>query len=94
MAVIECGEFKTVDEVVLGHARDLSLFGARTLEGFNAVIDARKRKLIAAAPCPPPELTGIRADPVGDVIDADLATDCDASENSTLTWGHPPVPFV
>ena len=51
-AVIECGEFKTVDEVVLGQAGDLSLLGARTLEGFNAIVDARKRKLIPAGPMP------------------------------------------
>ena len=44
-AVIECGEFKTVDEVVFAQPGDLSLLGARTLEGFNAVVDARKRKL-------------------------------------------------
>jgi predicted aspartyl protease len=36
MAVIECGEFKTVDEVVSAQPGDLSLLGARTLEGFNA----------------------------------------------------------
>jgi len=51
-AVIECGEFKTVDEVVLGQTGDLSLLGARTLEGFNAVVDARKRKLVPAGPMP------------------------------------------
>ena len=51
-AVIECGESKTVDEVVLGQAGDLALLEARTLEGFNAVIDARKRKLIPAGPMP------------------------------------------
>jgi predicted aspartyl protease len=51
-AVIECGEFKTVDEVVFAHPGDLSLLGARTLEGFNAVVDARKRKLVAAGPIP------------------------------------------
>ena len=51
-AVIECGEFKTVDEVVFAQAGDLSLLGARTLEGFNAVVDARKRKLVAAGPIP------------------------------------------
>lgn len=51
-AVIECGEFKTVDEVVFAQPGDLSLLGARTLEGFNAVVDARKRKLIAAGPIP------------------------------------------
>jgi predicted aspartyl protease len=51
-ALIECGEFKTVDEVVLGQTGDLSLLGARTLEGFNAVVDARERKLIPAGPMP------------------------------------------
>jgi len=51
-AVFECGEFKTVDEVVFAQAGDLSLLGARTLEGFNAVVDARKRKLVAAGPIP------------------------------------------
>jgi predicted aspartyl protease len=51
-AVIECGECKMVDEVVLGRAGDLSLLGARTLEGFNAVIGARQRKLVPAGPMP------------------------------------------
>ena len=51
-AVIECGEFKTVDDVVLGQAGDLSLLGARTLEGFSAVVDARKPRLIPAGPMP------------------------------------------
>ena len=51
-AVIERGEFKTVDEVVLGQAGDLVSLGARTLEGFNAVVDPRKRKLIPAGPMP------------------------------------------
>jgi predicted aspartyl protease len=52
MAVIECGEFKTVDEVVFAEPGDLSLLGARTLEGFNAQVDARKKKLMAAGPIP------------------------------------------
>ena len=51
-ALIEYGEFKTVDEVVLGQTGDLSLLGARTLEGFNAVVDARKSKLIPGGPRP------------------------------------------
>lgn len=51
-AVIECGEFKTVDEVVFAQPGDLSLLGARTREGFNAVVNARKRKLVAAGPIP------------------------------------------
>ena len=52
MAIIECGEFKTVDEVVFAQPGDLSLLGARTLEGFNAVVDSRKRKLVPAGPIP------------------------------------------
>ena len=51
-AVIECGEFKTADEVVLGRTGDPPLLGARTPEGFNAVVNARKRKLVAAGPRP------------------------------------------
>lgn len=50
--VIECGEFKTVDEVVFAQPGDLTLLGARTLEGFNAVVDAKKRRLVAAGPIP------------------------------------------
>lgn len=52
IAVIECGEFKTVDEVVFARPGDLRLLGARTLEGFNAVVDARKKRLVAAGPLP------------------------------------------
>jgi len=51
-AVIEQGEFKTVDEVVFAQPGDLSLLGARTLEGFNALVDSRKRKLVPAGPIP------------------------------------------
>ncbi len=51
-AMIGCGEFQTVDEVVFAQPGDLSLLGARTLEGFNAIVDARKRKLVAAGPIP------------------------------------------
>ena len=52
IAVIECGEFKTVDEVVFAKRGDLRLLGARTLEGFNAVVNAREKKLVAAGPMP------------------------------------------
>ncbi len=51
-AVIQCGEFKTVDEIVFAQPGDLSLLGARTLEGFNALVDSRKRKLVPAGPIP------------------------------------------
>ncbi|MBI4478898.1 MAG: hypothetical protein HY651_02645 [Acidobacteria bacterium] len=52
IAVIECGEFKTVDEVVFAKPGDLRLLGARTIEGFNAVVDSRKKRLVAAGPLP------------------------------------------
>jgi predicted aspartyl protease len=52
IAVIECGEFKTVDEVVFSRPGDLRLLGARTLEGFNAIVDPRRKRLVAAGPLP------------------------------------------
>jgi hypothetical protein len=52
IAVIRCGEFKTVDEVVLGRPDDLALLGARTLEGFNASVGPRRKRLVAAGPIP------------------------------------------
>ncbi len=51
-AIIRCGEFETIDEVVFAQPSDLQLLGARTLEGFNAVIDARRKRLVAAGPMP------------------------------------------
>ena len=50
--IIRCGEFETVDEVVFGRDGDLKLLGSRTLEGFAAVVDARRKKLVAAGPMP------------------------------------------
>ena len=52
IALIRSGEFKTVDEVVFAKPGDLCLLGARTLEGFNALVDPRKRKLVAGGPIP------------------------------------------
>lgn len=52
VALIRCGDFKTVDEVVFAKSGDLRLLGARTLEGFNALIDARRKRLVAAGPVP------------------------------------------
>ena len=52
IAVIRSGEFKTVDEVVFGRTGDLALLGARTLEGFNASVDPRRKRLIAVGPIP------------------------------------------
>ena len=49
-AILRTGDFETVDEVVFGRRGDLSLLGARTLEGFGASVDARGRQLVAAGP--------------------------------------------
>ena len=51
-ALLRTSGFKTVDEVVFAQAGDLALLGSRTLEGFGAVIDARKKQLVAAGPYP------------------------------------------
>jgi predicted aspartyl protease len=48
--IIRVGDFFTVDEVVFAEPGDLSLLGARTLEGFNARVDPKQKKLVAAGP--------------------------------------------
>jgi predicted aspartyl protease len=45
-------EFKTVDEVVFAEEGDLSLLGARSLEGLNVRVDPEARQLVAAGPRP------------------------------------------
>jgi hypothetical protein len=52
IALLRAGEFKTVDEVVFALPGDLALLGARTLEGFNAIVDRRRKRLVAAGPMP------------------------------------------
>ena len=52
VALIQADEFKTVDEVVFAQPGDLKLLGARTLEGFNAVVDPKKKRLVVAGPMP------------------------------------------
>ena len=49
-AILRAAGFETVDEVVFGQPGDLSLLGARTLEGFGASVDARRKRLVAAGP--------------------------------------------
>lgn len=49
-AIIRADKFFTVDEVVFAESEDLLLLGARTLEGFNARVDPKQRKLVAAGP--------------------------------------------
>jgi predicted aspartyl protease len=49
-AILKVGRFETVDEVVFGQPGDLTLLGARTLEGFGAAVDSRRKRLVAAGP--------------------------------------------
>lgn len=51
-ALLRAEGFETVDEVVFAQDGDLELLGARTIEGFNAVVDAPARRLVAAGPIP------------------------------------------
>ena len=51
-AIIQTNGFETVDEVVFTQSGDLRLLGSRTLEGFGATIDARRKRLVAAGPQP------------------------------------------
>ena len=51
-AIVRAAGFETVDEVVFAQPGDLALLGARTLEGFGAVVDARRKRLVAAGPMP------------------------------------------
>ncbi|HZL37182.1 MAG TPA: aspartyl protease family protein [Tepidisphaeraceae bacterium] len=49
-AIVRCGPFFTVDEVVFGDEGDLAILGARSLEGFNAQVDSAGERLVAAGP--------------------------------------------
>lgn len=47
-AIVRVSEFETVDEVVFAEDHDLTLLGARTLEGFGADVDSRRKRLVAS----------------------------------------------
>ena len=49
-AIIRFDKYFTVDEVVFAEKGDLSLLGARTLEGLNLTVDPRKKRLVASGP--------------------------------------------
>ncbi len=51
-AIIKLERYFTIDEVVFAEEGDLQLLGARTLEGLNLTVDARRKKLVAAGPVP------------------------------------------
>ena len=49
-AILRCADFETIDEVVFAQRGDLQLLGARTIEGFNVVVDPRRKRLVASGP--------------------------------------------
>jgi len=51
-AIVQADGFETVDEVVFAQLGDMRLLGSRTLEGFGATIDSRRKRLVAAGPQP------------------------------------------
>lgn len=51
-ARLRASGFETLDDVVFAQPGDLCLLGARTLEGFGALVDPGKEKLVAAGPAP------------------------------------------
>ena len=51
-AIIHVQDCFTVDEVVFAKEGDLTLLGARTLEGLNLTVDPAKKKLVTAGPLP------------------------------------------
>jgi len=51
-AIIRLDRYFTIDEVVFAEPGDLTLLGARTLEGLNLTIDPGQRRLVAAGPLP------------------------------------------
>jgi predicted aspartyl protease len=51
-AIIRLDKFFTIDEVVFAEKGDLTLLGARTLEGLNLRVDPRQKKLVAGGPLP------------------------------------------
>lgn len=56
-AIVRVGDHFTIDEVVFAEKGDLTLLGARTLEGLNVVVDSARKKLFAAGPIPAASLS-------------------------------------
>ncbi|MFV1996069.1 MAG: hypothetical protein ACC661_11595 [Verrucomicrobiales bacterium] len=51
-AIIRVGKDFTTDEVVFAEPGDLTLLGARSLEGLNLMVDSARKRLVAAGPLP------------------------------------------
>ena len=64
-AIIRLDRYFTIDEVVFAEPGDLTLLGARTLEGLNLTIDPARRRLVTAGPLPAASPTGFPAPDFG-----------------------------
>jgi predicted aspartyl protease len=62
-AIIRLDNYFTIDEVIFAEPGDLSLLGARTLEGLNLTIEPGRRRLVAAGPLPAASPTSPRLAP-------------------------------
>jgi predicted aspartyl protease len=51
-AILRVDKYFTIDEVAFAEPGDLTLLGARTLDGLSLVVDSRRKKLVAAGPIP------------------------------------------
>jgi len=49
-AIIRVNGHFTIDEIVFAKPGDLSLMGARTLEGLNLRVDPKQKRLVAGGP--------------------------------------------
>lgn len=49
-AIIHVEKSYTIDEVIFAESGDLTLLGARTLEGLSLTVDPRKKELVASGP--------------------------------------------
>jgi len=73
IVLLRHGEFRTVDEVVFAKPGDLRLLGARTLEGFNARVDSRRKRLVAGGPLTAAAVSvRPRYSPAGTVADSSI----------------------
>jgi len=50
--IVHASGTETTDEVVFAEPRDLTLLGARTLEGLNLRVEPATKRLVDAGPAP------------------------------------------
>ena len=62
-AFIYAADTTTTDDVVFGEAHDLTLLGARSLEGLNLRIDPIRKMLVDAGPAPAAAVAVLRTLP-------------------------------